>query len=369
MNRRLHIVCLDVPYPPDYGGACDMFYKIKFLSGLGIKIILHCFEYGRTRQKELERYCEQVYYYKRKVSFRWRLPYIVSSRRSNELIKRLRDDNFPILLEGIHCTYYLFNRKLEGRTVWVRMHNLESEYYADLAKDTHHFFKSIYYRIESRLLKNYEKVLLPKANLLAINELEQKKLQQWNLNHLFLLPLFVEKMKITSQPGMGKFCFFHGNLSVPENENAVIFIVQELAAKMDHKFVIAGKNPTSAVRKVCRRDNVKLIANPADSQLDQLLKDAQINIIPIFNNTGIKVKLVHSLFKGRFVLTTSSITGGGGLDELCTLARTADDFRNAVINLMNKEFPDTEILKRKNFLETYFDPEANAQKLSNLIFN
>ena len=47
MNKHLHIVSFDVPYPPDYGGAIDVYYKLKALHEEGIKIYLHCFEYGR----------------------------------------------------------------------------------------------------------------------------------------------------------------------------------------------------------------------------------------------------------------------------------------------------------------------------------
>ena len=46
-NKRLHIVAFDVPFPANYGGAIDVFYKLKALHQLGIRITLHCFEYGR----------------------------------------------------------------------------------------------------------------------------------------------------------------------------------------------------------------------------------------------------------------------------------------------------------------------------------
>ena len=78
MEQYLHIVCLDVPYPPDYGGVFDLFYKLRYLKELDVKIILHCFEYGRGRQAALDQYCEKVYYYKRKrgiSSFSFTIPY------------------------------------------------------------------------------------------------------------------------------------------------------------------------------------------------------------------------------------------------------------------------------------------------------
>ncbi|MDL2222466.1 hypothetical protein LJB98_00015 [Bacteroidales bacterium OttesenSCG-928-M11] len=62
----LHIISFNIPYPPNYGGVIDVFYKLKTLSENGINIILHTYEYGRKQAPELEKYCKKVYYYKRK---------------------------------------------------------------------------------------------------------------------------------------------------------------------------------------------------------------------------------------------------------------------------------------------------------------
>ena len=46
MIKDLHIVCLAQPYPPNYGGAVEMYYKLKALHAAGVKITLHIFLYG-----------------------------------------------------------------------------------------------------------------------------------------------------------------------------------------------------------------------------------------------------------------------------------------------------------------------------------
>ena len=68
MNKKgLHIVAFDVPFPANYGGVIDIFYRIKALARLDVKIVLHCFIYGgKEPHPELDKYCEQVYYYKRR---------------------------------------------------------------------------------------------------------------------------------------------------------------------------------------------------------------------------------------------------------------------------------------------------------------
>src|SRR5688572_11291711 len=96
MQKLLHIICHDVPWPADYGGVVDLFYKIKALHDEGVKIKLHCFDYGRGHQDELSKYCEEVNYYQR--LSKWKSislskPYIVRSRENPLLLENLLKDD------------------------------------------------------------------------------------------------------------------------------------------------------------------------------------------------------------------------------------------------------------------------------------
>ena len=60
-KKQLHIVSFDVPFPANYGGVIDVFYKIKSMHQERVGVILHCFQYGREKSEELESICEKVY--------------------------------------------------------------------------------------------------------------------------------------------------------------------------------------------------------------------------------------------------------------------------------------------------------------------
>src|ERR1035437_1556490 len=105
-QKHLHIISFDVPYPTNYGGVIDVFYKIKALHEQGIKIHLHCFEYGRAEALCLENICEKVYYYKRKMNktqLFHSIPFVAITRCSEKLMENLLRDEHPILFEGLHC--------------------------------------------------------------------------------------------------------------------------------------------------------------------------------------------------------------------------------------------------------------------------
>jgi hypothetical protein len=54
-QKKLHIVSFDVPFPANYGGVIDVFYKIKYLHEQGVEIYLHCFDYGRGQKEILKK--------------------------------------------------------------------------------------------------------------------------------------------------------------------------------------------------------------------------------------------------------------------------------------------------------------------------
>lgn len=161
MNKKLHIICFDVPFPTTYGGVMDVFCKIQALSKLGTEIYLHVFQYGRTEQEILKKYCAEVHYYKRKTSFVngiGLLPYVVRSRSDQHLVNNLKRVDAPILFEGLHSTLLLRKKQFKNRKLLVRTHNIEHQYYKQLAFNESNVFKKLFFFIESLKLKYYEKV-------------------------------------------------------------------------------------------------------------------------------------------------------------------------------------------------------------------
>jgi hypothetical protein len=345
-----------------------LFYKIKALHASGIRIHLHCFEYGRGEQPELKKYCEAIFYYRRKKFFRsseLRLPYIVSSRINPRLIENLLKDNYPVLLEGIHCTYYLYNGQLNDRKVLVRLHNVEFQYYRELSKSAKNIYKKMYYRIESRLLKKYEKVISKKAKLITVNAKDKEMYQSvFSAKDVQFLPVFLPFNQVQSQTGKGNFCLYHGNLSVVENEKAALWLLENVFSQIDIPFIIAGKNPSSTLKSQSERSkNVQLIANPSQNKMEDLFKNAQIHLLPSFNSTGIKIKLLNALFNGRFIITNAASLEGTGLETLCEIAESPNEYIQRIQQIFLFSFTEQEISKRKDTLIKMYDNEKNARQL------
>ncbi|MGN6491800.1 MAG: glycosyltransferase [Agriterribacter sp.] len=373
MNKTVHIVCLQVPYPPDYGGVVDLFWKLKYLHELGVTIHLHCFAYGRGQQNELLQYCATVQYYKRirgLAALRWNIPYIVSSRISKALESALIGDNYPILLEGIHCTWLLHKGILKNRKVILRLHNIEWDYYRQLAQAETNIVKRWYYRWESRLLQQYEPLVTARATTaLAVSEKDRTWWQQHHINHVQFLPVFLPWNAVVSKTGKGDYCLYHGNLGVAENEKAALWLLHSVFAALPGiRFIIAGKNPSQRLSAaVALHNDVTLIANPSSTEMEQLIAEAHIHLLPSFTNSGIKLKLLHALFCGRFCVVNPEMVQGTGLEEICIVANAAPDFINAIIQCFGDEFSSLHIKERQQRLLLCFDNREHARMLVEML--
>lgn len=371
MSRHLHIVCLDVPWPADYGGAIDMMNRIIMLKKMGCSIHLHYFSYNeRGTPNELNQYCESINVYERKQGhkgFSTKLPYIVASRINDELISNLQKDNHPILIEGLHCTGILPELDLNKRKVVVRMHNEESIYYKELSRSESSIFRKMYFLYESKLIKKYSKQLPGKCIYACISGEDMQVLKdQYHLPNLKLLPAFTSWQQVNAEKGMGNLCLYHGNLSVPENEKAAIWLLQNVFNKIKNPFVIAGKNPSKRLEKLAKLNkHTCLVADPTESELNDLIRKAHINILPSFNKnvTGIRLKLLHALFEGRHCVVNEPMTRGTGLETACHTGTTANAFASIIAQLYHQSFTQEEILLRKKLFGDMYDNEKNTRQL------
>lgn len=356
IKQHIHIISFNIPYPPDYGGVIDVFYKLKALNEKGFKINLHCFGYGRELSPELKNYCENLYYYTRHTGLHSQanyLPYIVYSRRSPELLKNLLKDKHPILFEGLHSCYFLNHKLLRDRIKIVRAHNIEHLYYYKLYTAEANPFNKLFFLSESLKLYMFEKRLKHADLIAAISEKELKYFSG-KYKNAFLLRAFHSSDNITIKQGKGDYILYHGNLSVPENLKAVNYLVDKVFNRIDHRVIIAGKNPSGKLRRKLEAcSNIQLISTPGKDEMKDLIRNAHINILLSFQETGIKLKLLESLFNGRFCIANSKISGDSELADLCERANSPTEILIKIKKLIDTEFSENDIALRKKVLDPY----------------
>jgi glycosyltransferase involved in cell wall biosynthesis len=134
--------------------------------------------------------------------------------------------------------------------------------------------------------------------------------------------------------------------------------------------IIAGSRPGSDLRNaVAKKNHITLIADLTTKQIHQLISDAHINVLPTFQPTGIKLKLLSALYNGRFALVNPMMVENTGLENLCEIAATPSQMRVRAAELMEMDFRNSDIKTREKILNENFSNSVNAQKLADLIFS
>ncbi len=369
MNKHVHIIAFNIPSPPNYGGVIDVFYKITALHKIGVRIILHCFEYNRPSDPILEQYCEKVFYYKRDTSVLRQLhirPYIVNSRNHPQLLQNLLLDNYPILFEGLHTCYFINHPKLNKRHKVVRMHNIEWQYYQHLVKLEKNAIHRTFFQIEAWRLKRYETILKYADTIVAISPLDENYLKQ-RYSNVHYIPAFHPNETIQIKEGRGTYALFHGDLSVKDNEESAFFLIQSVFKNLEIPLVIAGLNPSNKLSQLIeQQSNVTLKPNLPFETLQQLIQEAHINILISFHSAGMKLKLLNALYNGRFCIVNTPMVKETGLANLCLEANNPKDLEILVKEVFLKTFREQDIDHRKQQLEHNFSNIQQALSLSKL---
>ncbi len=319
----------------------------------------------------METLCEKVFYYPRKTglsSLPIFTPYMAYSRRDSDLLTILNQDNAPILFEGLHTCYSLFFLKnKKERKIAIRMHNVEWEYYALLAEAEPHFWQKIYYKWECFLLKKFESVIkladiiytISPNDTLYFSQLHQK-VHYLSAAHLF------ENVEIME--GKGEFCLYHGNLAVAENHQAALFLVEKVYPHIHIPLYIAGANPRKElIKKIAQYPHIQLVENPNEAQMSRLIKEAHIHILPTFQATGIKLKLLNALYNGRFVIVNPKMVENTGVENICIVCGNVDKFQTAIKKSFLLPFLAADIAQRRQQLDNLFSSAKQSEILT--LFN
>lgn len=359
-----------MPWPADYGCAIDIMNRIRALHASGLQIHLHCFNDEPCNiPRELSSFCRSTYFYerkKRKQCSDASLPYAISSRISDLLITRLNEDDHPILIEGLYCTGIIPFIRNSKRGICVRLHNNEELYYRDLARTSSGFFKKLYYAAEGRHIKKYIATLPRNILLACISEQDVHFFKQLGFDNVFFLPTFPNWQQVNSLEGIGTHCLFHGKLSVPDNEQAALWLLHKVFNKVRVPFIIAGKDPSRQLQKAAALcQHTCLVSNPCESEINDLVQKAHINILPNLNKncTGTRLKLLHALYSGRHCVTTPSMITGSGLEAACHIGTTSNAIASIISQLYYKPFEEDEIKLRKALVEKTFDNTRNTSSL------
>lgn len=364
LKKEIQIITFNNPYPPDFGGAIDIFYKIKALKDLGVKIYLHIYYDERSDISGLKPLCETINLYKKNKSILKHfsiLPFCVNSRYSKDLVYNLNKHKVPILFESIRTTSILKKHNFKQITA-VRCHNIEQDYSWGLFKSSRNWIKKLAFFIETYKLKYYESILNKSEVLLAISNYEYSYYCQNFKSKTHFLPVFQGNKTFNGLEGFGTYALYHGDLAISDNIRSVIFLIDVFKDLKEQLFIASSTTNSEILDEIKKHENISFQLVITENQLDELIKNAHINTLYSYQRSGTKLKVFNALFKGRHCILNKNMIDDLDVLHICEVAENKKDYQEEVKKLFKSEFKITQ--KRIDALKKY-DSKLIAEQLIN----
>lgn len=367
-KKPLHIISFENPFPPDFGGVIDVFYKIKALHTIGYTIYLHCFYEDRNEvSNALKAITKEIYLYKKNKNpfFLFsKYPFPVVCRFRNKLVENLAKFDAPILFEGLHTTMILNKVKLPNKK-YLRLHNIESNFYAGMSSNETNFFKKIAYYFASKKYIDYQKIIPQFDHVFALSCYENDIVKTMT-DKVSYVPVFHGNEKIKPLSASGNYAFYHGDLRLADNKNAAKFLVNVFKKITDYKLIIASSNGKKFIeRKAQGYANIEFVEFHNELQLANLFKNAHINVMLSFQQSGTKLKVVNSLFKSRFCLISNNMIDDAEILKFCEIANSENEFVTKIKVLKDKPFLEFE--NRAIAINKVLNDVNNAKRIDKII--
>ena len=367
-GKPLHIISFDNPFPPDYGGVIDVFFKVKALHEIGFAIYLHCFIEDRFEiSEELKSVTQQVYIYKKNKNpfFLFsKYPFPVVCRYRPELIGNIAKIDAPILFEGLHTTMILQKTNLSNKK-FLRLHNIESNFYAGMSRNETNYFKKVVYHFVAQKYIDYQNTI-PRFDHVFTLSCSENDFVKSMTDKTSYIPVFHGNVKEDKLSEYGEFALYHGDLRLADNKNAAKFLIEVFKEIPDYKLVIASSNGRKLIeRKIGSLKNIEFIELNSNGQLDELFAKAHMNVMLSFQKSGTKLKLINALFKSRFCLVNENMIDDPEVLKLCEMADSKAEFITKINSLKTKPFLDSQ--ERSKGLTNVLSDINNARQIEEII--
>ncbi|MGV3696155.1 hypothetical protein [Flavobacterium sp.] len=367
-GKPLHIISFDNPFPPDYGGVIDVFFKVKALHGIGFTIYLHCFTEDRIEVSEELRKCtEQVFIYKKDKNpffLLSKFPIPVVCRFRAQLISNLAKVDAPIFFEGLQSTMILHKASLHNKK-FLRLHNIESNFYAGMSKSETNLIKKMLYHFTAKKFVYYEKTLRDFDHVFTLSHYENEFAKTLT-DKVSYVPVFHGNEKNQPLSEYGEFALYHGDLRLADNKKAAKFLIEVFKEIPDYKLVIASSNGRKLIEnRIKNLRNIEFVELENGAHLDKLFSKAHVNVMLSFQKSGTKLKLINALFKSRFCLVNANMIDDVDVLKFCELANSKKDFIAKINSLKKRPFLDSD--QRALGFANVLSDSKNAKLIADLM--
>jgi len=208
----------------------------------------------------------------------------------------------------------------------------------------------------------------------VLSDVDQRDLEERGCANVAVVPHGVDErlFDLPLTPRTLPRVTFLGNLSVPHNVDAAIYLVQKvwpriLAARPDAELELAGADPVAAVRALASAPGVR-VTGPVPS-LVPVWERSGVLLAPLRFSTGIQNKVLEAMAAGVPVVTTpqaaEAIHARDG--EHLRVGDSDETLANAALELLRGgERPMPMVVRARELVRTHFSWQTLVARLEHL---
>lgn len=347
------------PYPENGGDVLRINHIAQYLKQQGNNLVLISFCEQEPDIKTAHKIYDKVYYYRRQKyeSFLHSLWFMLRGKPIqcgyyysahfqkviNEIINKEQPQRFIVHL--LRMVPYIPQNLIKKTT--VEMTDALSKTYTLAQQSKCHSIKKYIYRIEKKLIKNYEKEVaeaFPKTVLVSQSDIDYlHTFVNPEKSNLCLHTNGVEYNLATTNISVdkNKICFI-GNMRTLQNQDAVLHFYSDIFPEIRRRnnnamFYIIGAEPSDRIRDIAEHDGHVIVTGYVKSLLE-IAADSCLAVAPIRIAAGIQNKILVAMAMGIPVVMSSLVTRA--IPELvnnenCIIEDNNNSFAAQCISLMN----------------------------------
>ena len=298
---------------------------------------------------------------------------------SNAFAKRLknvlRKNSFDIvLLEGLFvCPYFEVISNNSNAKIVLRAHNVESDIWKGLAKQTNNLLKKCYLNLLQKKLSNYEKAIVSKMDgIICISEKDANWMKKQSAKYISTIPFAIDAESETNSPAEKNTLFHIGSMDWMANLNGIKWF-------LDKVFPLINQQKKEAVLHLAGRSipnyfnnfsNENVVIDGEVENAKAFMKEYNLMIVPLWSGSGIRIKILEAMALGKTIISTS--IGASGINysdkRNILIADTPEQFANQIIWCFENPFESRKIGEKAkdNILENYSTKKI-AENLSSFL--
>lgn len=266
------------------------------------------------------------------------------SRKLKEVKKKYQPDLYISHL--LRTAPYLEKEEFRNKAI-IEMTDALSKTYILTQQSKRLSVKKVIYKLEKKLIANYEKFVIQKfRKVCLVSETDIKYLCNQNdteWKNIFCYTNGVNYPTVLSENfDDDKICFI-GNMRTLQNQDAVFFFVEEVLPKLRKEipnvvFEIIGAEPPESIKKL--DDGKTILVSGYVVDIEKEISSCCVTVAPVRIAAGIQNKVLISMACGVPVVLTSLISKAiPGLESEinCVIADTSDAIANSLIEIMKNK--------------------------------